>query len=64
MSSVGPTTTMLVIAGAAPFGYSVRTSGAFRRAEQYRRTGGTIRILSEQDLGLLHPPPALASASD
>lgn len=54
MSSVGPTTTMLVIAGAAPFGYSVRNSGAFRRAEQYRRTGGSIRIVAESDLHLTH----------
>ena len=52
VSAVGPTTTLLVIAGGPPFGYSVRNSGAFRRAEQYRRTGGTIRILSERELDL------------
>jgi DNA polymerase-3 subunit epsilon len=52
VSAVGNTTTALVIAGRAPFAYSVRNSGAFRRAEQYRRLGGTIRIVSEHDLDL------------
>jgi DNA polymerase-3 subunit epsilon len=52
VSAVGNTTSALVIAGRAPFAYSVRNSGAFRRAEQYRRLGGTIRIVSEHDLDL------------
>lgn len=52
VSAVGNTTTMLVIAGRAPFGYSIRNSGAYRRAEQYRRLGGTIRIVSEHELVL------------
>jgi DNA polymerase-3 subunit epsilon len=52
VSAVGNTTTALVIAGRAPFAYSVRNSGAFRRAEQYRRLGGAIRIVSEHDLDL------------
>jgi DNA polymerase-3 subunit epsilon len=52
VSAVGNTTTALVIAGRAPFAYSVRNSGAFRRAEQYRRLGGTIRIVSVHDFDL------------
>jgi DNA polymerase-3 subunit epsilon len=35
----------------------VRNSGAYRRAEQYRRLGGTIRVVSEVELDL----PALAA---
>ncbi len=50
VSAVGNTTTLLVIAGRAPFSYSVRNSGAYRRAEHYRRLGGTIRIVAEHDL--------------
>ncbi len=57
VSAVGNTTTALVIAGRAPFAYSVRNSGAFRRAEQYRRLGGAIRIVSEHELDL----PGLAA---
>ncbi len=57
VSAVGNTTTALVIAGRAPFAYSIRNSGAFRRAEHYRRLGGAIRILSEHELDL----PGLAA---
>ena len=60
VSAVGNTTTALVIAGRAPFAYSVRNSGAFRRAEQYRRLGGKIRIVSEQDLALPEVAPTAA----
>lgn len=52
VSAVGNTTTLLVIAGHAPFSYSVRNSGAYRRAEHYRRLGGTIRIVSDFELGV------------
>ncbi|MES3152575.1 3'-5' exonuclease [Sphingomonas faeni] len=62
VSAVGNTTTLLVIAGRAPFAYSVRNSGAFRRAEQYRRLGGTIRTVSEQELGLADMVPGPAAA--
>ena len=58
VSAVGNTTTMLVITGRAPFSYSVRNSGAYRRAEQYRRLGGTIRVVSEVELDL----PAIAAS--
>ncbi|KQS51792.1 transposase [Sphingomonas sp. Leaf198] len=52
VSAVGNTTTLLVIAGRAPFSYSVRNSGAYRRAEHYRRLGGAIRIVSDFELGV------------
>ena len=52
VSAVGNTTTLLVIAGRAPFSYSVRNSGAYRRAEHYRRLGGAIRIISDFELGV------------
>ncbi|HXH17328.1 MAG TPA: exonuclease domain-containing protein [Sphingomonas sp.] len=64
VSAVGNTTTLLVIAGRAPFAYSVRNSGAFRRAEQYRRLGGTIRTVSEHDLGLPNLVAEPATSSD
>ncbi|MCP8889983.1 exonuclease domain-containing protein [Sphingomonas faeni] len=60
VSAVGNTTTALVIAGRAPFAYSIRNSGAYRRAEQYRRLGGKIRIVSEQDLALPEVAPTAA----
>ncbi len=54
VSSMGKTTTLLVVAGAAPFGYGARNSAAFRKAEEYRRLGMPIRIVSEQDFRALH----------
>ena len=50
LTSVGRSTTMLVVAGHAPFDRATRTSAAFRKAEDYRRMGGQIRILPADDL--------------
>lgn len=50
MSAVGTTTTMLVIGEAQPFGRYVSAHAAYRRAEELRRRGATIAIVSEADL--------------
>ena len=49
VSAVGSTTTLLVVVGDEPFGY-VRYDAQFRKAEQMRRSGAAIRILSERQL--------------
>jgi DNA polymerase-3 subunit epsilon len=50
MASVGATTTMLVIGDDQPFGRFVTAHADHRRAEELRRGGATIEIVSERDL--------------
>ncbi len=45
VAAVGSTTTILVVIGDEPFGY-VRYDAQYRRAEEMRRAGGAIRIVS------------------
>ena len=52
MSSVGATTTMLVVAGAEPFSASVRSSSMFRKAAKASYAGQELRIISAQALGI------------
>lgn len=47
VSGVGSTTTILAVIGDEPFGY-IRYDAQFRKAEEMRRAGGAIRILSER----------------
>ncbi|GAA0669053.1 DNA polymerase-3 subunit epsilon [Sphingomonas insulae] len=47
MSGVGSTTTILVVVGDEPFGY-VRYDAGFRKAEELRRAGLAIRIVSDR----------------
>ena len=55
MTSVGATTTILLVAGPDPQARALRTHPARLKAEAYRRDGGAIRILGEADLdALLH----------
>lgn len=49
VAGVGSTTTLLVVVGEEPFGY-VRYDAQFRKADQLRRAGGAIRIVSESAL--------------
>jgi DNA polymerase-3 subunit epsilon len=50
MASVGATTTMLVVGNDQPFGRFFHTSPDHRRAEDLRRTGSAIEIISENEL--------------
>jgi DNA polymerase III subunit epsilon len=50
MASVGATTTMLVVGNAQPFGRFFHASPPYRRAEELRREGAAIAIVSEDDL--------------
>jgi DNA polymerase-3 subunit epsilon len=50
MGNVGRTTTMLVIAGARPFSSGVRTTTSFLKAEAMAADGGTISILTAEEL--------------
>uniref|UniRef100_UPI0035CA8C17 exonuclease domain-containing protein n=1 Tax=uncultured Sphingomonas sp. TaxID=158754 RepID=UPI0035CA8C17 len=50
MSAVGPTTTLVVVAGGEPFGRSLRASAAFDKAAAMQRRGAPIRIMSEHAL--------------
>lgn len=50
MASVGRTTTLLVVAGARPFSAGVRTSADFLKAEALAADGGTISILTADEL--------------
>lgn len=50
MSSVGPTTTKLVIGEGQPFGRFVTAHADHRRAEELRRGGAVIEIIAESDL--------------
>lgn len=55
MTSVGATTTILLVAGPDPQARALRTHPARLKAEALRRDGGAIRILGEADLdALLH----------
>ncbi|WP_375429043.1 exonuclease domain-containing protein [uncultured Sphingomonas sp.] len=54
MSSVGATTTMLVVAGQEPFSASVRSISMYRKAKDAQRIGRELRIVSAQALGLTH----------
>lgn len=54
MSSVGATTTMLVVAGREPFSASVRASSMYRKAKDERRVGRALRIISVHALDLTH----------
>lgn len=54
MSSVGTTTTMLVVAGNEPFSASVRSNSMYRKAKDAQRVGRELRIASVQALGLTH----------
>lgn len=47
VSSVGPTTTIVVVIGPEPFGYDVRYNAQFRKAEEFLRAGQPVRILSQ-----------------
>ena len=49
VSGVGSTTTILAVIADEPFGY-VRYDARFRKAEELRRSGGDIRIISERQL--------------
>ena len=49
VSAVGSTTTILAVIGDEPFGY-VRYDAQFRKADDMRRSGGAIRILSERHI--------------
>ena len=50
MSSVGTTTTKLVISDKPPFGRFVTANVDYRRAEELRRDGAMIEIVSEDEL--------------
>ncbi len=49
VSGVGSTTTILAVTGDEPFGY-VRYEARYRKAEELRRSGVAIRIMSEPQL--------------
>jgi len=55
MTAVSTTTTILAVIGDEPFGY-VRYDAQFKRAEQLRRDGGAVRIMSERELAQLLSP--------
>jgi DNA polymerase-3 subunit epsilon len=50
MANVGRTTTMLVVAGARPFSSGVRTTASFLKAEAIAADGGTISILTAEEV--------------
>jgi len=50
VAAVGATTTMLVIATRHPYGRWVEASEPHRRAEQLRKAGRPIRVLTEEVL--------------
>jgi DNA polymerase-3 subunit epsilon len=50
VSAVGTTTTILAIVGEEPFGFGITHDADFRRVEELRRAGGSIRILAEGDV--------------
>jgi DNA polymerase-3 subunit epsilon len=50
MASVGATSTMLVISNDQPFGRFVHACADYRRADELRKFGSTIEIVSEGDL--------------
>jgi DNA polymerase-3 subunit epsilon len=50
MASVGATTTMLVVSDDQPFGSFVTAHADHRRAQELRRSGATLEILTEGEL--------------
>lgn len=52
VSSVGATTTMLVISTLQPFGRWVTAEALYRKAEELREAGGRIEIVTEAELRL------------
>ena len=50
MANVGRTTTMLVVAGSRPFSSGVRSTASFLKAEALAADGGTISILTAEEL--------------
>ena len=50
VSSIGVTTTIVAIAGAEPFGYDIRYTAHFLKAQKYRQSGQAIRLVSEAEL--------------
>jgi DNA polymerase-3 subunit epsilon len=50
LASVGLTTTMLVVCNDQPFGRYAHASPQFRRAEDLRRTGSPLHIVSEDEI--------------
>jgi DNA polymerase-3 subunit epsilon len=50
MSSVGTTTTKLVLSDDQPFGRFVTAHADHRRAEEMRQGGATIEIVVEEDV--------------
>ena len=52
MSSVGATTTMLVVVEKEPFSASVRFSSMFSKAKEARRDGSELRIVPAQNLSI------------
>ncbi|MDF0489628.1 exonuclease domain-containing protein [Sphingomonas sp. H39-1-10] len=51
LSSVGLTTTMLVVSDEQPYGRFYHAAPAYRRAEELRRAGSSLAILSEAEIG-------------
>jgi DNA polymerase-3 subunit epsilon len=52
LSSVGQTTTMLVVSRDQPFGRFYHAAPAYRRAEELRRAGSPLIILTEEEVAL------------
>jgi len=52
LSSVGLTTTMLVVSEDQPYGRFYHAAPAYRRAEELRRGGSALAILSEAEIGI------------
>lgn len=50
VASVGTTSTILVVSNDQPYGRFVHASPAYRRAEELRRAGSAIEIVTEDDL--------------
>jgi DNA polymerase-3 subunit epsilon len=50
MASIGTTTTKLVISDDQPFGRFVSAHADHRRAEELRRGGAVIEVLTESEL--------------
>ena len=50
LATVGVTTTILVVSNDQPFGRYAHASPMYRRAEELRRAGSTIEIISEDEI--------------
>ncbi|WP_404714049.1 exonuclease domain-containing protein [Sphingomonas sp. MMS24-J13] len=57
-ASVGVSTTMLVVSNDQPFGRFAHASAPYRRAEELRRAGANIAILSEDELRMRIDAPS------